>query len=345
MRQLTHFVTKGFIVISFLIGFVLSVNSAKAQTTAGNAVYNFLELPYSAKSTALGGLNISSMGLDLGLAMYNPSLLMPGMDNQINVSVKPFYAGIQQYDVSGAKQWERKKVTWGWGIHFLDYGNIPVTDIAGNELGTMHPNDYLLQVSAASNYIENFRIGSSFKLIHSSYGMYQSTGMAMDIALKYLAPSRLSQASILVKNIGTQIKSSGSKQDVPFNLILGWSKKLASAPIQFSVTADRLSVWNNLYYDANFSLAQGESAPSHLQNLFNHLIIASEVYIGNQVDIDLGYNFMRRFDLNVQNQVNGMNGISTGIGMRYTNMYIQYGTAFFQRNMYHHFSLTYQLKK
>ena len=345
IRSIHSISKRGSIVISFLTGFVLNVTSINAQTTAGNAVYNFLELPYSAKATALGGLNISSMGSDLGLAMYNPSLLMPSMDNQLHVSVKPFYAGIQQYDVSGVKEWERKKITWGWGIHFMDYGNIPITDLAGNELGSMHPNDYAVQVSAASNYIEHFRIGGTLKWIHSNYGMYQSTGMAMDIALKYLAASNLSQASILVKNMGTQIKSTGSKQELPFNVILGWSKKLASAPIQFSVTADRLSVWNNLYYDANFSLAQGESVPGHLQNLFNHLIIASEVYIGNQVDIDLGYNFMRRYDLNVQNQVNGMNGMSTGVGMRFTNMHIQYGTAFFQRNMYHHFSLTYQFKK
>ncbi len=329
----------------FIVFAFFGIQSTNAQTTAGNAVYNFLELPYSAKATALGGLNISSMGKDLGLAMYNPSLLLPNMDNEIQVSVKPFFAGIQQYDVSGVSQWDRKKITLGWGIHFMDYGNIPMTDLAGNELGTMHPNDYAVQFSAASNYIENFRIGSTFKLIHSNYGMYQSTGLALDIALKYLAPTNLSQASILVRNIGTQITTNGSKQELPFDIILGWSKKLAAAPLQFSITADRLSVWNNLYYDANFALAQGESAPGHLQNLFNHLIIASEVYIGKQVDVDFGYNFMRRYDLNVQNQVNGMNGFSAGIGLRHANMHIQYGTAFFQSNSYHHFSITYQFKK
>lgn len=339
-----HIQKLGFI-ISFFV-FVFCVNQTTiAQTTAGNAAYNFLTLPYSAKATALGGLNISSIGKDLGLAMYTPSLLNDNMDKEIHLSVKPFYAGIQQYDFSGANYWSPKKITFGWGVHFMDYGNIPMTDIAGNQLGTMHPNDYAIQVSAASKYIEHFRIGTTLKLIQSNYGMYKSTGLAMDIGLTYLAPNNLSQASILVKNIGTQLSTNGSKQELPFNLILGWSKKLEYAPIQFSITAERMSVWNNVYYDPIYASAQGDAAPNHLQNILNHLLLATELNIGKQVDIDLGYNFMRRYDLNVQNQANGMNGFSMGMGLKMDRSHIQYGTAFFQRNMYHHFSIIYALKK
>jgi len=31
------------------------------------------------------------------------------------------------------------------------------------------------------------------------------------------------------------------------------------------------------------------------------------------------------------------------LGLRLERTHLQYGTAFFQRNMYHHFSITYQL--
>ena len=81
--------------------FIVNVNAIQAQTTAGNASFNFLSLPYSAKATSLGGLNISSMGSDLGLAMYTPSLLTNEMNGQLYVGVKPYFAGIQQYDVFG----------------------------------------------------------------------------------------------------------------------------------------------------------------------------------------------------------------------------------------------------
>lgn len=335
----------GFFLSIVLMFSILIPKAGISQTTAGNSVFNFLELPYSAKATALGGINISSMGRDLGLAMYNPSLLDKSMQNQLHLSIKPFYAGIQQYDVSSMYYLERKKLALGWGIHYLNYGEIAMTDYTGNQLGYMHPNDYAIQISAAGSYIPNFKIGANLKYIHSNYGIYQSSGLALDLGLTYLAPSMLSQASIVVKNIGTQLSSSGTRQELPFNLILGWSKKLEVAPIQFSITADRLSIWNNLYYDSTYSNAQGEAAPSKFQNLFNHLTLASEFYIGDQVDINVGYSFNRRYDLNVQNQANGLNGFSTGLGLRLERTHLQYGTSFFQRNSYHHFSITYQLKK
>jgi hypothetical protein len=324
---------------------IANINTASAQTTAGNAVYNFLELPNSAKITALGGLNISSIGNDLGLAMYNPSLLSSDMENQIHVGVKPYYAGIQQYDLFTAKYWEQKKIVWGFGVHYLDYGNINMTDIAGNDIGWMHPNDYAVQLSAASDYIPNIRIGSTLKYIHSNYGLYKSNAVAMDIGLKYLSTNTLSQVSLLVKNVGMQIGNETHKQDLPFNLILGWTKKVEYAPIQFSLTADRLSVWNNSYYDPVYAQSQTLSAPSALQNVFNHLTIGTEIFIGEQVDIDLGYNIIRRYDLNIQDQANGLNGFSAGMGLKFERLNFQYGSSFFQSNLYHHFSLSYHLKK
>ncbi len=92
----------------FIIGVVLSSFNLLAQNTGGNATYNFLTLPYSAKASALGGMNISSMGNDLGLAMFNPSLLSDKMDGDIHLSIRPYYANIQQYDFSGANLWAQK---------------------------------------------------------------------------------------------------------------------------------------------------------------------------------------------------------------------------------------------
>jgi hypothetical protein len=323
---------------------LLDCNTLHAQITAGNASFNFLTLPHSAKASALGGMNISAIGEDPGLVMFNPSLMTENMNGSMHLGIKPYFAGIQQYDLFGVSHWEKKKVSFGWGVHYLNYGNIPMTDIAGNELGTMRPTDYALQVSAATDYIQNFRIGSTLKYIQSRYGMYHSSGLSMDVGLTYLSPTHLSRSSILVKNIGTQIATTGVRQALPFNLILGWSKKLAQAPIQFSVTADRLSVWNNTYYDPVYATENGISAPRNFQNLLNHLLISSEVFIGNQFELNLGYNFSRRYDLNIVNQVNGLNGFSSGIGFKLDKMQIQYGNAAFQSNFYHHFSVVYQFK-
>ena len=99
----------------FILALFFCVPVIMAQTTIGNiggkesnAVYNFLNLPHSAKASALGGINISHIQPDLGLAMYNPALLTPTMDSWLHLSVKPYLADIKQYDFSGAKYIEQK---------------------------------------------------------------------------------------------------------------------------------------------------------------------------------------------------------------------------------------------
>ena len=78
----------GFLLSVILMCSIVIPKQVIAQTTAGNSVFNFLELPYSAKATALGGINISSMGRDLGLAMFNPSLLDKSMQHQLHLRLR-----------------------------------------------------------------------------------------------------------------------------------------------------------------------------------------------------------------------------------------------------------------
>ena len=333
-----------FITCYFNFGWLIGGNSIIAQTTAGNAVYQFLKLPYSAKSTSLGGINISSIGDDLGLAMMQPALLSTKLDGEFQLSVKPYFAGIQQYDLNGAN---KLKSDWviGWGVHYMDYGSIAQTDMLGNEYGSFNPNEYAIQLGVAKTYQEYFHFGTQIKFIQSNYGQYRSNGIAMDVGLRYLAPYGLSQWSILLQNVGTQLKYFQVKEELPLNLILGWSKKLANAPFQFSVTAERLSVWNDNYYDMDFYNTEGYQKPGSLQNLFNHLVLGTQLYIGQSFEIDLGYHFARRFELNLPNQPNSLNGLSAGFGFPYKRIQFQYGTGFFQKNNYHHFTLQYALNQ
>ncbi len=333
-----------FLTMTLFIGGLLGNKPILAQTTAGNAAYQFLKLPYTAKATSLGGMNISAIGNDLGLAMMQPALLTPNMDGDLQVSVKPYFAGIQQYDLNGANLLKSDWVI-GWGVHFMDYGTIDQTDVSGNSFGTTSPNEYAVQVGISKSYQENFHFGTQVKFIQSNFGAYQSNGLAMDVGLRYLATDGLSQWSILLQHVGAQIKHVQTKEELPLNLILGWSKKLANAPLQFSITAERLSVWNDNYYDQDFYNQEAYKKPGSLQNVFNHLLVGTQLYIGQNFELDLGYHFARRFELNIQNQPNSLNGLSAGFAFPYKRIQFQYGTGFFQKNSYHHFTLQYALKQ
>jgi len=330
--------------IIIFITFFVSTLPLRAQQSTANEVYQFLTLPYSAKATSLGGINISHLGSDLGLAMYNPALLDPSMDKTLHLSVKSYFSNIQQYDFSGANYLPKKNWILGWGIHYMGYGNIKMTDVSGNEMGNFLANDYVAQVSMATLFRKNINLAATLKFIQSNYGIYKSTGLAMDLSMVYTSSSNLLRASILANNIGGQLSSYTEKERLPLNIIMGVSKKLENAPIEFSITAQRLSIWNNTFYDPGFYSGEGYKAPSATQDIFNHLIIGAEANLGEQVSLDFGYNFIRRFDLNIQNQQNWFNGFSAGLGLKLPRVTIQYGNAFFQRNLYHHFSIFYSLK-
>jgi len=330
--------------IIIFITFFVSTLPLRAQQSTANEVYQFLTLPYSAKATSLGGINISHLGSDLGLAMYNPALLDPSMDKTLHLSVKSYFSNIQQYDFSGANYLPKKNWILGWGIHYMGYGNIKMTDVSGNEMGNFLANDYVAQVSMATLFRKNINLAATLKFINSNYGVYKSTGLAMDLSMVYTSSSNLLRASILANNIGGQLSSYTEKERLPLNIIMGVSKKLENAPIEFSITAQRLSIWNNTFYYPGFYSGEGYKAPSATQDIFNHIIIGAEANVGEQVSLDFGYNFLRRFDLNIQNQQNWFNGFSAGLGLKLPRVTIQYGNAFFQRNLYHHFSIFYSLK-
>lgn len=325
--------------------FLIKNNISNAQSIGGNAVFNFVTLSPSAKSTAFGGSNISHLEGDLGMAHYQPAFLNSSMNGQIHLSVKPYLASINQYNFNVAKYNKGANTTIAWGMQYMDYGTIPMTDIAGNELGTLRPNNYVFQVSAATNYKSNIHIGASLKFIQSKFGIYQSNGLAADVGIIYKSDNELSQWAVLVNNVGIQLKKYYQKEHLPFNITAGFSKKLANAPFEFSLTAQRLSIWDNAYNDKTLNAIEGYTSPSKFQNIFNHLILGTDLHLGNSVRVVLGYNFLKRYDLNIQNQANGLNGFSAGCTFSVNNIQVQYANAFFQNNLNHHITLLYQFRR
>ena len=99
----------------------------------------------------------------------------------------------------------------------MDYGTIPMTDIAGNELGSFRPNEYAFQLSAATSYRNNFQVGTNLKFIQSSYGIYHSSGVAADVGIVYLPYSGLAQWALLVNNVGVQITKFNQKENLYIN--------------------------------------------------------------------------------------------------------------------------------
>lgn len=328
----------------FLLG-LICITRLPAQTLGGNAVFNFLLQSNTAQLSALGGVNVSTIGNDVGMAFHNPSLLRDGMQKQLNTSFNSFLAGIRNYSLSSALHAESIHTNFAVGANYFDYGNIAQTDASGNVLGTFRPVDYVVQVMASRQYHERFWYGLTTKYINSNYGQYRSSGLAFDVGVSYYDSVNRLQVSVVVKNMGTQFSAydgTNRKEELPFDLQAGITKRLEHAPFQFSLTAHHLQAFNTYYNDTSFRASEGEinyANSSTVQKIFSHIVLSAQVFLDEKLEIDAGYNFQRRQDLNAFNVTSGLNGFSFGTAIFLKKVHIRYATGFYQSNLFHQLSL------
>jgi hypothetical protein len=316
---------------------LLSV-SASAQTLGGNSVFNFLKLSNTPQLTALGGINVSQTSNDVGLAFNNPALLKPSMHTQMNAVFNSFYGGIKVYHLSLGYHNEKLNTNFSWGLNYFGYGNTSETDASGNVLGKFRPTDWVMQVSASRTYMWKWNYGATLKFISSNYGQYSSNGLAVDVGILFHDSSKLFSAAIVAKNMGTQLKKyeGTDPDDLPFDLQIGFTKRLASAPFGFSLTAQRIHQFNLNYNDTIFNNENGFANSSEkkfsFDKLLNHLVLATTIYAGDRVEVMAGYNFLRRKELNISNAANGLNGFSLGVVVMLGKLQVRYARAYYQSN-------------
>ena len=68
-----------------------------------------------------------------------------------------------------------------------------------------------------------------------------------------------------------------------------------------------------------------------------------QFYLNEKVEINLGYNFLRRQDLNIFNTTSGLNGLTAGAGFMHKKLHIRYATGFYQQKVFHQFTLNFNL--
>lgn len=308
------------------------------QTLGGNTVFNFLRLPATPQLTALGGVNVSQISSDAGLAFNNPALLKPSMHTQMNTVFNSLYDGISSYHLSLAYYQKKINTSFQWGLNYLHYGNIQQTDASGNVMGLFRPTDWVMQVSASRSYLTRWNYGAAFKFINSNYGPYRSNGLAVDVGVLFHDSSKLFSASVLAKNMGTQLKKydGTDPDDLPFDLQLGVTKRLENSPFSFSFTAHHLHQFDIRYNDAGFNSDNGFANDSTgkftFDKLFRHFVLATTIYLGDKVEIAAGYNYLRRKELNIENTGNGLTGFSLGASLVLSKLQVRYARSHYQNN-------------
>jgi hypothetical protein len=61
--------------------------------------------------------------------------------------------------------------------------------------------------------------------------------------------------------------------------------------------------------------------------------VASHIYLGNNLEATLGYNHLRRQELNIGSSGNGLNGFSMGVRIKFSKLQVLYARSNYQRNI------------
>jgi hypothetical protein len=102
-----------------------------------------------------------------------------------------------------------------------------------------------------------------------------------------------------------------------------------------------------VYNDTVFNTDNDFSSNNHFANkLLDHLVVAAHVYAGPNLEATLGYDHLRREELNVGGSGNGLNGFSMGLRVKFQKLQVLYARSSYQRNIsYNQIGLTLQLNK
>lgn len=251
----------------------------------GKQGYQFLHIPVSAHSAALGGANISIVEDDASMMWTNAAMLTNVSDNSIVLGYNSYIRSSHLMSAGYTKA-IGERGTWALGAQMLDYGKMDETDEHGTVHGTFSAKDMNFQTSYSYLLSDYWSGAIVAKVLLSNYADYSSTALGADLALNYFDEGHGFSFSVVGRNLGGEIKSlydDGSKQTLPFDLAFGLSKDFANAPIRVSLTADDVTHWDDV-------------------NFIQHFVLGADVLPSKNTWVAVGYNFRRAHEMKVANK-------------------------------------------
>lgn len=326
-----------YLIIIYCSGACLNVGNGQI---GGKNSYEFLNLPSSARITALGGHLISVMDDDVALSAANPASLNKKMHNKIVFSHNFHFADIQNGYLGYGRYLEKLNLNTHFGIQYINYGEFKYADVLGNQQDNFSVRETAFIVGASKKIADRISAGVNFKTVFSNPESYSSIGALLDLGINYQNDSSSVIITFLIKNIGYELTTyTGARSGTPLDIQIGISKKLKYLPFRFSVIAHQLHRANARYDDpdkkANTDifgeLIKENDLSNAVDNIFRHLVFNGEFLLGKNENLRLraGYNHLRRKELSIST-FRSLAGFSLGFGVKINAFKLDYGLG------YHH---------
>lgn len=307
---------------------LITLTTATAQV-GGKDAYQFLQMPTSPKQAALGGSNATITGNEVNQVLYNPASLNDEMNNMLAVNFGRYYGDTSLGSAAYAHKFKNGR-NFHVGVTFLNYGSMDGYDENGTATGSFSGNDIAVSVGYAHPFQDtNFSVGANIKAISSTLESYNSFAVAADIGGLYNDPETGWAVGLTAKNLGGQLSSfEDTRESLPFEVVLGFSKLLENVPIRWHLTLDNLQKWDISFSNPNRSQVDLENNVTEEKvgfgnNLMRHVVVGIELFPEKNFNIRLGYNFKNGEEMKLVEQ-RSFAGFTAGFGLKVKRFRIEY---------------------
>ncbi len=295
--------------------FFFIVLSAKVNgQIGGQRSFEFLNIPNTARTVGMGGLNVSTPYEDVNLVMSNPALSSDTLSGKASFNYLSYFADANV--LSTAYQHDFGKAGhWFIGVNHIDYGDFESFDASGAPLGEVDASETAIAVGR-SHTVNNFTLGGSLKFLSSSIAGFNSAALAVDIGGSFINPNRLITVGLVFKNIGFVLSdySDTENSKLPFDIQLGATIKPQYMPFRFTFTGYNLYQGDIAYFDPDNSNGD-EEEPGTGDKVLRHFTIATELILSKNFNLRAGYNHLVRQELKLEDTAAGA-GFSFGLMFR-----------------------------
>lgn len=326
--------------IGFVLFFLFLSNQELYPQIGGNGTYKFLNYSNSARLAGLGGNFAAIYDNDITICVANPSLINPEISNLMVLSYVNSPGGINYGFAAYSRTFSKTGSLLG-SLQFINYGSFTGADEAGNKTGSFSAGEYALSLGWGRKLSPLFSIGANGKLVYSHLETYNSFGLAVDVAGTYHSKDESFTASLIGRNIGSQIVPylPGQYEALPFEIQLGISEKLKHVPLRFSQVLTNLQRWNLRYEDSYNPNNQPDPITGEVKTtpgaekiadeIMRHIVLGAELSVAKVLALRIGYNYQRRQELKLYDSP-GMAGFSFGAGLRIKMFNISYTRSTYQ---------------
>ncbi len=343
--------------IIYAISLLGIITAANAQVTGGQFSFEYLRMANSPHVSALGGICVANPDEDIALVMENPSLMRPGLHNELGLSYNNFYSNIKILNLQYGYHAPAINTSFFLGVQYLNYGSFLQTNDIGYVTGDFHGVDYAVSLGAARQYGQHWRYGAALKMAHSVLYTYKATAVLMDVGVNYYDTASLIDFGITAKNMGATVAKyvpGAVAEPLPFDLQIGISKRFKHLPLRLFATAHHLYEWDVRYSNPDDNVSNNilggtdssKKESSHFgDKLFRHLIFGAELSLGKRLLATVSYNTLRRQELAITTKP-GSAGFAFGLGLNLNKFQVHYARTFYHiAGPYNELGITMMLNK